>query len=542
MQKVKMKLTAVTIGAIVMASFATAQTSDVTRLNVNLKDADLVTATKMVTERTGLQFMFRSTKAFSKITLQLKDQTADDVIRYICDAAGAYVTKDENGVYVISATKPEVEMPTLANNPKANIFKKIKLLHAGADEIYARVVMNRILDPMQKHADNMRAISMAKQMVAGSNFGEKAGGAFDSLSSYNRFQPTQAPTPRVSQESGSSVALPGEEGNQRGGGQNGGGFGGGQNGGGQNGGGFGGGQNGGGQNGGGGQQLTPGQGLIPDSITHITFDPTDNSLVVTGTNEDDINKLQNIIAQFDVRPRQVQIKVEFITTTQNLDQSLGYNINYSRGTVIAGMAGSDFLRASDPVFLTYASGDAVFRLRTRLAEGEGRVVTAPIVRTMNNTPASVFAITQDWILTSQTTVSNGAVVTTVNPIALQLGTGLSVTPRINADNTITMGLSPQVTSVTGTRQVSSSGSSFELPIQTSELVQVVVNVKDKETIVLGGLNAESTNSTTTRVPVLSDLPIVGQFFKKVVKGRNSSELLIFVTPVILEDDDSGIAP
>ena len=145
-------------------------------------------------------------------------------------------------------------------------------------------------------------------------------------------------------------------------------------------------------------------------------------------------------------------------------------------------------------------------------------------------------------MTSQTTVSNGAVVTTVNPIALQLGTGLSVTPRINADNTITMGLSPQVTSVTGTRQVSSSGSSFELPIQTSELVQVVVNVKDKETIVLGGLNAESTNSTTTRVPVLSDLPIVGQFFKKVVKGRNSSELLIFVTPVILEDDDSGIAP
>jgi general secretion pathway protein D len=371
--------------------------------------------------------------------------------------------------------------------------------------------------------------------------------AFDSLSNYNRFQPSQTPTRGVSQESGSNVTLPGEEGNQRGGGGGlgggGGGFGGGQGGGlgggGGQGGGFGGGQGG---QGGANTQLTPGQGLIPDTITHITFDPTDNSLVVTGTNEDDINKLQNIIAQFDVRPRQVQIKVEFITTTENLDQSLGYNINYSRGTVIAGMAGTDFLRASDPVFLTYASGDAVFRLRTRLAQGEGRVVTAPIVRTMNNTPASVFAITQDWILTSQTTVSNGAVITTVNPIALQLGTGLSVTPRINADNTITMGLSPQVTSVTGTRQVSSSGSSFELPIQTSELVQVVVNVKDKETIVLGGLNAESTNSTTTRVPVLSDLPIIGQFFKKVVKGRNSSELLIFVTPVILEDDDSGIAP
>ena len=536
MQKVKMKFTAVAIGAVLMASIVTAQ-SEVTRLNVNLKDADLVTATKMVTERTGLQFMFRSTKAFSKITLQLKDQTADDVIRYICDAAGAFVTKDENGVYVISAEKPGIDAPAIANSPKSSIFKKIKLLHAGADEIYARVVMNRILDPMQKHQDSMRAINMAKQMVAGSDFGQRgASNTFDSLSTYNRYQPTVLPNKTA--DSGNNVAIPGEEsGNQRGGPGNAGG--GGQN----NGGGLGGGgQNGGGNGQGGGTQMTPGQGLIPDSITHITYDPTDNSLVVTGTNEDDINKLQNIIAQFDVRPRQVQIKVEFITTTVNLDQSLGFNINYSRGTVIAGMAAQDFLRASDPVFLTYASGDAVFRLRTRLAEGDGRVVTAPIVRTMNNTPASVFAVTQDWILTSQTTVSNGTVVTTVNPIALQLGTGLSVTPRINADNTITMGLSPQVTSVTGTRQVTSSGSSFELPIQTSELVQVVVNVKDKETIVLGGLNAESTTSTVNRVPVLSDLPIVGQFFKNTHKTKAASELLIFVTPVIIEDDDSSGVP
>ncbi len=549
MQKVKMKLTAVAIGAVMLASIVSAQQSDVTRLNVNLKDADLVTATKMVTERTGLQFMFRSTKAFSKITLQLKDQTADDVIRYICDAAGAYVTKDENGVYVISATKPELEMPVATAKPNARIFRKLKLLHAGADDLYARIVMNRILDPMSKHADNLRALSMAKQMVSGTEFGRNSGTTFDSLSNFNRFQPTQVQNASAA-ESGANVVLPGDSASQRGGGGGGGlqggggGFGGGQNG----GGGLGGGQNGGGglgggQNGqGGGAQLTPGQGLIPESITHITFDPTDNSLVVTGTNEKDIDDLANIVAQYDIRPRQVQIKVEFITTTENLDQSLGYNINYSRGTVIAGMAAQDFLRASDPVFLTYASGDAVFRLRTRLASGEGRVVTAPIVRTMNNTPASVFAITQDWILTSQTTVSNGAVVTTVNPIALQLGTGLSVTPRINADNTITMGLSPQVSSVTGTRQVTSSGSSFELPIQTSQSVQVVVNVKDRETIVLGGLNAESTNSTTTRVPVLSDLPIIGQFFKKVVKGRASSELLIFVTPVILEDDDSVIAP
>ena len=172
MQKIKMKFVTVAIGAVVAASFATAQQqSDVTRLNVNLKDADLVTATKMVTERTGLQFMFRSTKAFNKVTLQLKDQTADDVIRYICDAAGAFVTKDENGVYVISATKPMADPITIESRPAKKIIKKIKLLHAGADEVYARVVLSRVLDPMARQSENLRAINIAKQMVSGTDFG-----------------------------------------------------------------------------------------------------------------------------------------------------------------------------------------------------------------------------------------------------------------------------------------------------------------------------------------------------------------------------------
>ena len=540
----------VAIGAVVAASFATAQVqSDVTRLNVNLKDADLVTATKMVTERTGLQFMFRSTKAFNKVTLQLKDMAADDVIRYICDSAGAYVTKDENGVYVISANKPVIESPTISKKT-GGIMKKIKLLHAGADEIYSQVVMSKILDPSARQSQNLRALNMARLMVSGTDLGSKSFGVLDSVSSFNRYQPQSTPSKTAVSDNGNSIQTPGEEASQRGGlgGGGGGGLGGGGGQGGFGGGGGlggGGGQGGagGGQGQGGGTQLVGGQGLVPDSIDHITYDPTDNSLIVRGTSEEDINTLQNIIAQFDVRPRQVQIKVEFITTTENLDQSLGYNVNYSRGTVIAGIAGQDFLRASDPVFLTYASGDAVFRLRTRLAEGIGRVVTAPVIRTMNNTPATVFAFTNDWILTSTTIQTNGGgLVTTINPQQLTLGTGLSVTPRINGDGTITMGLTPSVQSTVGTRQVTSSGTSFELPITASQSVSVVINVKDKETIVLGGMTTESTNTTTTRVPVLSDLPIIGQFFKKVVKGRTASELLIFVTPVIIEDEDTGIAP
>lgn len=547
MLNLRKSVLALSLGAVLASSIAGAQTSE-TRLDVNLKDADILTATKMVTQKTGLQFMFKSQKAFSKVTLQLKDQTADDVIRYICDAANAYVKRDDNGVYIISDQPMVAAAPVATAAAPVRIFRRMKLLHSGADEIYARVVLNSILDPMAKHAENIRAINMAKQILApGNPITSKSAGVFDSLTSINQFSPSTAqPVQAPAGDGGGGVTLPGESAAQRpggGGGIGGGGGLGGQNGG---GGGLGGGQNGGGGGGlGGGQntQLQPGQGLIPSTITHIQFDPTDNSLIVQGSSEDDINYLQNLIAQFDVRPKQVQIKVEFITTTENLDQSLGYHTSFSRGTVVAGIAAQDFIRASDPVFLTYSSGDAVFRLRTRLAQGNGRVVTAPIVRTMNNTPATVFAFTTDWVLTSTTQAVGNNLVTTVTPQQLVLGTGLSVTPRINNDSTITMGLTPTVSSVAGSRTVNTSGNtSTELPIFTSQSVSVVINLKNKETVVLGGLNTESSNSTLNRVPVLSDIPIFGQFFRRTIKQKTASELLIFVTATIIEDEEGGINP
>jgi general secretion pathway protein D len=300
---------------------------------------------------------------------------------------------------------------------------------------------------------------------------------------------------------------------------------------------------GGGMGGMGGGSLVPGQGLVPDTIDHISFDPTDNSLIIQGTSEDDINTLQNIIAQFDVAPKQVQVRVEFITTSENLDRSLGFGIEYNRGSLVAGMNQQDFIRASDPVFLTYATGDAVLRLRTRLSEGSGRVVTAPTLRTLNNTPAMVSAFTTDYILSAQTQVTQGVLNTVVNPLPIQVGTFLTVNPRINGDGYITMGLSPNVAGITGTRSVALSNNvTSDLPIITQQSVSAVVRIKNRDTIVIGGMNTESVNTTVNRVPVLADLPILGQFFRRTAKGKTSSELLIFVTPTIIEEDEEGPLP
>ena len=532
------------LGSALATAFA--QSSDV-RMDVNLKDASLTVATQMITQKTGVQFVFTGAKAFGKVTTQLKNMPVDDVIRYICDAAGAYVTKDANGVYVISSEKPAETVAPQQATKAAKVLKRIKLLHSGADEIYSKVVMNELLDPLSPHKKMGRAVEMARKMASpmGSVNGQ-APSFFDSYSKFNQYTPQATGSQSTLDNGGvdgNSINVPGESAKQRGGAMGAGGGGLGQGGGGlgQGGGGLGQGGGGLGQGGGGGTQLQGGQGLVPDGIDHITYDPTDNSLIVRGTS-DAVDELRKIIIDFDRAPEQVSIKVEFITTTENVDRSLGYSIQYSRGSIITGMEPTEFIRSSDPVFLTYATGDAVMRLRTRLSEGYGRVVTAPLIRTVNNTPATVSAFTNDWILIAQTVASGvgGVPITTVQPQQLTIGTSLSVTPRINGDRTISMGIAPTVSSVTGTRSVSSTGVNFELPIFTQQSVFAVAIIPNGETIVLGGLNTDSTNSLVNRVPILSDLPILGQFFKRTTKQKTSSELLIFVTPKIVETDENGI--
>lgn len=522
-------------------SNAMAQSTDVL-VDINLKDADMIAATRMLTQRTGLQFVIEpSDQPYGKITLKLEGRSADEIIRYICQAAGAYFRRDEKGVFIISRTKPvETVAPTApAVTPVLpKITRKMKILKADARTVHEQIRYGNALETTAS-LDTLREFTRRVTGV-GQQFPEYKADSFQSRN--QQFYPAgsrQIQMPMSARESGNSIVLPDEDANQLGGrGGQGGGIGG-QGGGlgGQGGGGFGG-QGGGGLGQGQGQtNLTGGQGLVPAGIDFISFDPADNSLVVRGT-EDAINELQQQISLFDVAPRQVTIKVEFITTTGTLDRSLGFDWLYQRGSVIAGNRPGSFARSGDPIFINYATGNITTRLRTFLSEGNGRVVTSPIVRTLNNTPAIVFNTVTTTVFINNATITNGGtVVNTPTPLQLTASTVLSVTPRINEDNTITVGLAPTVQNFVGT-SIGPDGQ--EIPNQVAQGLAVVARVKNGETIVLGGMTSKSDDVSVNRIPVLSELPVIGQFFRGQRRSRTTSELLIFVTPQILDDEDGGI--
>lgn len=496
------------------------------RINVFLKDADLYDATRVLTMKAGMQFVFEpSAEAYGKVTLKLDDFLAEDALSYICKSAGAHFRRDENGVYIISKTAPLVIKPTEETSAKViKPLKRIKVRKADVRGVYNMLAYATPMD------SSIGFVEMKKFASLTESGGDKmfAGMRNDVTIADN---PTFRPlNPRANQtmtnsDSGSDISLPGEYagqlGNPGGGGQNPGGGGrGGQ------------GPGGGGQ--GGQNTLQGGTGLVPQSIDFISYDPTDNSIVVRGT-EEDIAELQRYISLFDVAPRQVEIKVEFITTTESLDKSIGFDFLYSRGTILTGTAPGTFARTSDPVFLNFATGNITTRMRTLLSEGRGKVVSSPIIRTLNNQPASIVSNITTYIFINQTIISNGTAITNSNAVPLTASTNLSVAPRINDDNTITVYLNPTIASFVGT---SRGPDGTEYPNISQQFISVVARVKNGETIALGGLTDKNDNTVVSRVPLLSDLPIIGQFFKSTQRVKRNSDLLIFVTPRIIEEDET----
>lgn len=518
---IKRGLNKIALLALVAASsIALAQDGALSKkVDIFLQEGDLYTATQVLTRQTGIQFVIApSSEEFDKINLSLRGVTAEEAIRYICQAAGAWAERDENGVFIIRRGKPDTTNAVAKTVvPKPHVIRKIRIMKADPKGIYDMLIKGESIDPLAD-LQELNRYRNATQELGGfrSNASTPTSGSRSDLGGRTTYPSSEAsithqsPAPPISGARGNGVVLPGtESGGQLG-------------------------TPGGGQPGGGGAggQLTGGQGLVPEGIDRVIYDPTTNDFIVQGTDEA-IRLLQQRIALFDVAPRQVLIKVEFINTRSNFSNSFGVDWFYARGGIVAGATPGYFARPGDPIFVNYATGNITSRLRASLQSGEGKVLTAPIIRTLNNQTASVQSTTRTFVFIPIADNAAGGITRTFRPEEVTVNTFLIVRPRINGDNTITVNLTPQIEDFVGTV---TGPDGQQLPVRASNSINVVARVKSGETIVLGGLTKKLGTSNTKRFPVLSDLPIIGQFFRSSERTTNNDELLIFVTPTIIEDD------
>lgn len=514
-------------------------------VDIVLRDADLLQATQALTAQTGLQFVLEPGLNAGKINLSLIGKSPEEAIQYISKAAGVFAERDANGVFIIRANRTTAQATAPAPVVRRPlVVRKIKLRHADPEDVYRMVTEGR-------PAEEVWSRDIARRFVGFYDPNSSRIGP-STLTVVPGVIPVPTQIDRTFAETSNGIQLPGEAAHQRGavggggggmgmGGQPGGGFGGGI--GGQPGGGGIGGQPGGGglgggigAGGGGVGQLVGGEGFVPEGIEQVSYDPTDNSLVVQGT-EEAIRELERIIEQFDIAPRQVIVKVEFITTSQSVDRALGIDWLYQRGPMITGNRPGSFARANDPIFLNWSTGNLTTRLRTLLTDGWGRVVNAPLVRTLNNQTATVVSSAQTTIFINNIVSGPGGIIVTPEPTSVTVTSGLSVRPRINGDGTITMMLTPQVQDF---GQLRRGPDGQEIPDLLNQAIQVVARVQNGETIALAGFTRKSDNFSQGRFPILSELPIIGQLFRGRNQTQNTSELIVFVTPTIVEEGLFGL--
>ena len=277
----------------------------------------------------------------------------------------------------------------------------------------------------------------------------------------------------------------------------------------------------------------------------VAVDERTNTLIVQDTAAK-LQEVRDLMQVLDVPVRQVMIEARIVTAESSFSERIGVRwgafasdnlgnsgIGASIGSGFdAGALGTatqglnvDLVPAGaqkGAFSLGLAANDVQLNLELNAleAEGRGEVVAQPKIVTADQSPASI----QQGAQIPYSTVSDGGTNVQFQNAVLSL----DVTPQITPDGNVIMELAIAQDSVGGTT------SDGQIIIDTRKLNTTVL-VGDGETIVLGGVFEETNNNDVEKVPVLGDLPLLGKLFRNKVVIEDKKELLVFITPKLIND-------
>lgn len=285
------------------------------------------------------------------------------------------------------------------------------------------------------------------------------------------------------------------------------------------------------------------KGTLLSSRGSISVDSRTNTLIVNDTQQF-VDKIRNMIDLLDVQVKQVMVEARIVTAETNFSRDLGirWGLQRNNPSLSAGPNGSNVWGGdySPKLDLSVDLGTATagtfnfgllkisdymldLQLTALQTDGLGEVLSAPKIMTGDKQKAYILRGTE---IPYQTWSAEGGTTTSFKEANLRL----DVTPSITPDGKVQMELQIEKDSV-GT--ITSEGPS----INTNEL-QTNVLVGDGETVVLGGIFDDIRANNYQKVPFLGDLPVIGNFFKNNSRTSNQAELLIFITPRIVNDSVS----
>lgn len=280
---------------------------------------------------------------------------------------------------------------------------------------------------------------------------------------------------------------------------------------------------------------------VNDLTNQITVipDQNTNSLIIVSS-PDQVELIKNILNQLDRIPEQVMIETIIVEATLDASSKLGIEWNYSQSKPFgtpgtSGTSGTGFgLANANPIlqgFRYTLTGGALTGFMNALAtDKKFQVLSTPRIFTSNNAQAQI-NISQrvPYVLSSRTDANNNLTFTYAFE---DVGIILTVTPRITSNGYVTMEVNQTANDLQGFTD-------FNAPIINQREADTTVSVKDGETIILGGIIRDTVTSTVKKIPLLGDIPLLGNLFKSTDKSKVKTELLVFLTPRVVRNEDEA---
>lgn len=271
-----------------------------------------------------------------------------------------------------------------------------------------------------------------------------------------------------------------------------------------------------------------------DQRGSVTVDDRTNSIIAYQTQEQ-LDELRRVVAQLDIPVRQVMIEARIVEANVDYSKSLGVRWGgaLSTGSGNWSLSGDDMpfvdlgaAGATSNIGIGFLSNHAILDLQLSAMEktGNGEVVSQPKVVTADKETAKIMKGAE---VPYQEASSSGATSTSFKEAALSL----EVTPQITPDNRIIM----DVKVTKDEPDFSQAASTGGVPSINKNEVNANVLVSDGETIVIGGVFSNTQSKSVDKVPFLGDLPFVGRMFRSDLVQERKSELLIFITPRIMNN-------
>lgn len=290
------------------------------------------------------------------------------------------------------------------------------------------------------------------------------------------------------------------------------------------------------------------QSYITKDRGSIQVDTRTKNLIVRDT-VDVIEKIKRIIETLDTQTPQILIEAKIVEASENYELRAGLaapGVSFSYDPFTAGLSSTSAsgaftfntaptTAAASPLSANISVGrlqNLAFNLELMESESRGKIVSSPKVITENGQAATISNTTQRSFQ-AQVPQPNGIVQQQLQQLTATVN--LSVTPNVTNEGSIAMQVN---VTKSGFGTPTSQG---ELPPTTNRTVTTNVLVDNGSTVVIGGIYETDDQEIVNGIPFLKDLPIIGWLFRSGYNPRRTrTELIIFITPRIINQDEAGL--